>query len=240
MRLRVRTSPPSFPFDPNAKYHRFMQPDTAEHTQQDDPRYVRRVTFARLLVQFRTTILTGLFLLMPFGVLLFLAFQVWKLLRKKMYALTDALGVGAELRLTTALVLTAFLVAVVALIAGHLVRIGAARMKGRGRVERTLLWLLPGYGLMRVRMAEKLGQRSSRTAALLRTPLGLQPVMIMESDRSRALVFLPNAPGANSGTLLIVESSSVIPLNISAPDLDDHLYSMGSGLLAKIPAAVAP
>ncbi|MBL7965123.1 MAG: hypothetical protein JNM31_14915 [Flavobacteriales bacterium] len=200
---------------------------------------MRRKTPGRFLVRLKATMLAGLFLLMPFGVVLFLAFQVWKLMRKKMYALTDALGVGLELRLTTALLLAGTIIALAALIAGLMVRYGAGR-KGRRYVERNLLRLLPGYGLMRLRMAEKLGQRSSRRTALLRTALGLQPVIVMERDSARALVFLPHAPGANNGTMVIVDPALLVPMNIAASELDDHLHAMGAGLLSRIPASDQP
>jgi hypothetical protein len=191
------------------------------------------------MVWLRDTLLAGLFLLLPFGMLFFLLFQVWKLMRKKMYELTDVLGVGGELRLITALLLAASVLALLFLVAGLVVRAGAAG-KGRRWLERNLLRLLPGYGLMRMRLAEKLGQKSPRVPGLLRTANGLQPVLIMERDPERALVFMPNAPRGDSGTLLVVDTARLEDLDIGVLELDDNLHGLGRGLLHKIPPSVHP
>jgi uncharacterized membrane protein len=187
----------------------------------------------------RDTLLAGLFLLLPFGMLFFLLFQVWKLMRKKMYQLTDVLGVGGDLRMATALVLGASVLFVLFMIAGLVVRAGA-QGKLRRWLERNLLRLIPGYGLMRMRLAEKLGQKTPRVPALLRTANGLQPVLVMDSDAARALVFMPNAPGGDSGALVVVDPARLEGLDVGVLELDDLLHALGRGLLPKIPPSVQP
>jgi uncharacterized membrane protein len=187
----------------------------------------------------RDTLLAGLFLLLPFGMLFFLLFQVWKLMRKKMYELTDVLGVGGDMRLATALLLAAGVLLLLFLIAGLVVR-GGANGRLRRWLERNLLRLIPGYGLMRMRLAEKLGQKTPRVPGLLRTANGLQPVLIMDRDAERALVFMPNAPGGDSGTLVMVDPERLEDLDVGVLELDDLLHALGRGLLPRIPPSVKP
>jgi hypothetical protein len=74
----------------------------------------------------RATTLAGLFVLLPFGVLYFLLFQIWKLMRNKMYQLTDLLGVGADLRLGIALLFAAAVLLFLLFVAGVFVRAGGS------------------------------------------------------------------------------------------------------------------
>jgi hypothetical protein len=107
-------------------------------------------------------------------------------------------------------------------------------------VENSLLRVFPSYGLMRMRLAEKLGEKTRRVPGLLRTPSGLQPVFIMDRDPRRALVFVPNAPSGDSGILLVVDAARLEDLDVDVLELEDLMHVLGRGLLPKIPPSVQP
>lgn len=185
----------------------------------------------------RDIFLNGLFFVLPFATVSFLAFQIWKLMRQKMYQLVDAFGISSDFRFWGAIVLAILVIAVASLTAGLLVQLGMISL-GRRWLERKLLRLLPGYALMRMRLAENLGQKSPRTPALLRTLNGLQPVMIMSSNEQHMLIFMPNAPSASNGIILLVDPERVIPLEVGIVEFEDELHTLGVDLLQMIPPSV--
>ena len=115
--------------------------------------------------------------------------------------------------------------------------LGGTRM---GMLDRYVQRLLPGYGMMRMRMAEHAGLKSTRTPALLRTAYGLQPVFIMERDAHRLLLFVPYAPDSSKGKLLVVPPDLVEYMDIGVKELDDLFPMLGRGLLARIPHSKFP
>jgi hypothetical protein len=185
------------------------------------------------------TLVSGFFFLLPLGVLLFLAFQVWKLLRKKIYVMVDVWGVSPDLRVGVALLVALVFLTLVSLAAGVLIDLGFGGTR-MGALDRYVQRVLPGYGMMRMRMAEHAGLKSMRRPALLRTSYGLQPVFIMERDAGRVLVFVPYAPDSSKGKLMVVSPDIVEDLDIGVKELDDLFPMLGRGLLAYMPPSKLP
>jgi hypothetical protein len=118
--------------------------------------------------------------------------------------------------------------------AGLLVR---ARRVSRWRewLENNVLRLIPGYEYIRMRLAEQLveGSEATNLAVLVRVDEGWTPGMLTErADDGRCVVFIPDVPQGNSGSLQIVHADQLKFLHVPYGKLNDSVRNYGKGLLA--------
>lgn len=183
-----------------------------------------------LLERTYRTLVAGLFLLLPIAVVAIVLLKIYRIIHPAMTRLSDALGVhgGDGVRL---IVLGVALLA--CLIAGLLMR---ARGVDRFRewLERNLLFMIPGYEYVRMRMAETFGQDADANdrAILARIDDGWAPGMLIErAPDGRCTVFMPDAPQCSSGSVYIVEPSQVKFLKVRYGTLNNSIRNYGKGLL---------
>ena len=164
----------------------------------------------------KTTILGGVFFLLPFGVLVFLIGQVAYVISLVGGPLHQYLegwslgGVSLTFVLATALVLA------ICYLAGLAARrsLGA---KYTEKIERYLQMLFPRYGVLKDQMASNMGGRPSAQ---------MKPVMVTFNDAARlgfeversdagaVTVYLPGAPDPWQGHVVHVPAERVSPLAV--------------------------
>ena len=176
----------------------------------------------------RTTIVGGLFLLVPLTVIGMIALQIVRFMRPITAYLTEALGVTHGVR-----VLEVVALLVLCLLAGLLMRLGRVGHVSRW-LERNILSLLPGYEYIRMRMNELLSPDGDvSTAILLRLDDSWCPARLIETgDDGTSVVFIPDTPQGNSGAVLVVESDRVQHLNVPYAKLAESVRHYGLGLQA--------
>lgn len=182
----------------------------------------------RFRQQLRATIVAGLFFLLPFAVVLYIAFSIYQVLHPFMERLARFLGTE-DLMVVRLLVIAAMLGA--CLLAGLIVR---SRMTGRvGRtVENGLIELIPGYDALRMRLGSTLGHAGHQDMAVLMRDGDMWcPARLIERGADgQCVVFVPDPPTGTSGTVVVIGSEHIRPLSISYGQLLRHLHNEGRGL----------
>ena len=176
-----------------------------------------------------TTMVGGLFLLVPLTVIGMIALQIVRFMRPITAYLAQALGMTHGVRVLEVLALL-----VLCLLAGLLMRLGRVGHVSNW-LERNILSLLPGYEYIRMRMNELLspGGADNSSAILLRLDDSWCPARLIETgDDGTSVVFIPDTPQGNSGTVLVVESDRVQRLNVPYAKLAESVRHYGRGLQA--------
>lgn len=186
----------------------------------------------KLWLNVRADIGSGLLLLLPLTVALFILHRLWSGIHGPVRALAEKLGIDGLLKVNGLLLVTLVVLLIIVVLVGRVVR-----GRGEGRVrrwaEKRLLKHIPGYMYARIILEAKLGLSEPPLVrpALLCTGDGWQPVFHVEPlDGGRCVVYIPGVPLGASGGVLIVESSHVEVLEGSVARLDLALRSYGKGL----------
>jgi uncharacterized membrane protein len=174
----------------------------------------------------RADLVSGLLLLLPLTVALFIMKRMWQGIHAPVRALAEKMGIDGVL-LVSILVLILLLVLV-----GRLVR-GRGEGKLRKWAEHKVLSHVPGYSYARIILEAKLGlsEPPSIRPALLQVGDGWQPVFYVEPfPEGRCVVYQPSVPLGASGGVLIVDAAKVQVLEGSVARLDHALRRYGKGL----------
>jgi uncharacterized membrane protein len=167
----------------------------------------------------RTTVLGGAVFLLPVTVVVYLVARAFVMLHglldpvHRQFPETRFLGVGAASLLTLGVLLA------LCFAAGLAARSVAARGFQRW-IEEHLLARIPGYSMLRSLAHGALGQSdgSELKPALVKTGEAWQLGFLSESlPDGRQVVFVPEAPEALSGDVLVVDAATVRPLDVPLP-----------------------
>ena len=182
---------------------------------------------------------SGLFLLLPLILALYIIGRLWRAVHAPVRELAIRLGLEGFLGVNGLFVLSGILLLTVVALVGHLVR-----SQGEGTVrrwaERKLLNQVPGYAYIRIILEARLGlaEPPSVRPALLEVGDGWQPVFLVESIAgSHSVVYIPDVPLAASGGVLVVETGKVTVLPGSVLPLDTALRRYGKGIGDLVPKA---
>jgi len=190
--------------------------------------------FVRFL---KTTVLGGAVFLVPLTIVVYLGFKAFGAVRGLLDPLHRAfpdvriIGIGAA-----TLVAIAALI-VVCFVAGLLARSMAARGLKQW-IEEKLLGRIPGYTLLRSIAHGALGHSAhdDLKPAFIHGGEGWQLGFVAETlPDGRKVVFIPEAPEALSGSVLVVASDRIQPLAVTVPEALKSLkyYGVGTAALLK-------
>lgn len=189
----------------------------------------------RNLIAFvRATVIGGIVFLLPFGVILIVA--------GKLYAIARSVGDKAHHLVFpgTSSDAGAFFFAILALVAiAFLAGILARSQLGRrvfGWFEEKLLSQVPPYTIVRQMLADMSGSSSSLVGRgetdVVQcvfddyTALGF----VIERRTDEAIVFLPGAPSALSGSVALVKAERLVATHLTPKDVMVAMRRLGAGL----------
>jgi uncharacterized membrane protein len=164
----------------------------------------------------RDTLIQGLFVFLPIGVLVFILERAFSLIQ----ALSTTLGgklleghwLGIPLPVLTAIALLILIVFVLGLFSG-----AGGNLASDSWLERNLLQYIPGYSTLRATALATFGQgaEGALQPAVLRREEGVEELVLIveELPGDRYTLFLPESPSPTTGTLLIVKRELVEPLD---------------------------
>lgn len=184
---------------------------------------------------FKTTIIGGIFFLIPIAVVIIVAGKLAILIRGVADVLLPVFPTETLIG-TLVLNLLALVVVVGFCFLAGLVAHGAAAGKLRAKLEASLLAFVPGYSFVKG-MTDSLRQSEEVSQTFL-------PVLVRFDDYSqlafeierepggRVAVYLPGAPNPWSGTVVYVTEDRVKRLQMSVPEAVKNAQMLGKGSLA--------
>jgi len=187
------------------------------------------------LVKLRDITISGILALLPLYLFLLVVNKAWKSLSKLGFGIAQMLGTKSILGVGGATLFSAFLIVVIWLMAGLLVRYSFLGALSRA-AERQLSKYVPDYDSYKAKAEEKLQNKVKvlpYRSALVRWEEYWQPGYIVEQDQEgTCVVFLPEIPETSKGHVLLLRQDQVkIVESITANQLDASLKKIGKGLL---------
>lgn len=189
------------------------------------------------LARFRDITITGLLALLPLYLLLLVIAKAWKSLSSIGAGMAQMLGMKSVLGVGGATLFSGFLVVVIWVVTGLLVRYSFLGAMSKA-AEQQLSKYVPDYENYKAKVEEKL-QHKVRvlpyTSALIRWEEYWQPAYLVEQDQEgNCVVFLPEIPETNKGHVLLVRQDQVrIVESMTANELDALLKKSGRGLVSE-------
>ena len=199
-------------------------------------------TFRRLIGFAKSTVVGGIFVLMPL-VLLSIAFgQALKIAYQIVHPIVEWLPVKSVGTISLAFLLGAAALLLGCFLAGLFARTAVSQWLV-GSLERNIISFVPSYGLMKSMGQGWIGVEadSSHQPVLVRLDDAAQIGFVMDTfPGNRNVVFIPGVPAPWSGSLLVVASDRLEAIPLSTRQTIDCLRKLGadtSKLLAKVRAA---
>lgn len=201
-----------------------------------------------MLKVLKTTVTGGVIFLLPLAVVGYLLGKVFATARTLAEPIAEKLPVTSALGVSAAIIIAVLGMLGVSFLAGLLARTRIAQ-RGMKQLETQLLGRVPAYGFLKSLGTDMVApeQQSERRVVLVRFDDAWQLGIKVESDmeESHTVVFLPDSPTPQSGSVMIVESSRVHPTSIPLRKAMSTLAVRGLGLQdllraelgAKLPAA---
>lgn len=181
----------------------------------------------------------GVFLLLPIAVVVIVLGKIYQIMIGPTQRLSAALGV--ERPFLVQLILWALLL-VICFIFGLLIKADFVA-RTRDYLENNVLRFVPGYEFMKMRLMIMLqsDEKADDRAVLVRIDDGWSPAFLMEEgEDGNCVVFVPDVPKSNSGSVYVVEPNQVRHLNVKFKELDLAVRNYGKGLLKLSEQAVSP
>lgn len=183
----------------------------------------------------KTTILGGVFFLLPFAVVVFLIGQLSAIIAPIAAEIHRRLPEGTAISFgvaSLATVLAIVLLLVLCYLAGMVAR-SAFAARFAEKIEKNVRLLFPRYAILKNQIASNLGGHAGEATlrpVAVRVPDGVRLGFETERDPSGLVtVYLPGAPDPWSGYLLHVEAERVKPLDVSFGDAAAVCESLGAG-----------
>jgi uncharacterized membrane protein len=165
-------------------------------------------TLARFV---RTTVLGGVFFLIPIVVLVIILAKAFEYINKALQAIAVHITASSELSQAGVTVLSVLIVAFVCFLAGLAARtVTAQRLVGG--LEASVLSKVPAYEYLKQESASALGvaTMTMQPVVLVESDVGWQIGIQMEATSGGfATVFLPGAPNPHSGSVYFVPADRV-------------------------------
>jgi uncharacterized membrane protein len=159
----------------------------------------------------RTTILGGVFFLIPIVVLIIILAKALEYANKVLDAIVAHISAASELNATAATALSVVIVALVCFLAGLIARtVTAQRLVGG--LEASVLSKVPAYEYLKQESASALGvtTMTEQPVVLVETDVGWQiGVQTEMASGGFATVFVPGSPNPHSGAVYFVPTDRV-------------------------------
>jgi uncharacterized membrane protein len=187
----------------------------------------------------QTTVIGGLIFLLPLGLLIFLLGKILSTARTMVEPLSRQLPVQSVAGISATILLTIIAMVLVSFIAGIFARTRPAQQLVQ-QLETHLLGRVPAYGLLKSLSNDLVApnQEADHPVVLIQFDeawqLGIKIGDV--ASGTHTVVFLPDAPTPQSGTVQIVESHRVKPTDIPLTKAFAALSARGMGLAELIPS----
>ena len=189
---------------------------------------------------FKTSLLGGLIVLLPVGIMAFLIGWVFGLVRRIIGPLTRMVTDRSDLHELLAMVVVICLIVVACFVIGLIVRTQVGRFFHE-KLEDHILKIAPGYNLIKETVLQFLGNRPSPfgSVALVRI-FGndtLVTAFVTEThDNGWFSVFVPTGPNPTSGNIYHLEPQYVHKIDLPVEDVMRSIISCGAGSASVIKA----
>jgi uncharacterized membrane protein len=188
---------------------------------------------AAMLQFIRTTLAGGFLFLLPIGIIALFLGKIISVTREVVEPVSKQLPFEAVAGVRSTILLAIVLIVVLSFLAGFLAKTQLARLVTK-QLEDKLLSRIPAYGLIKSMSADLVGNEDATR----------HPVVIVDFDDARQLaikmgeaaggqdviVFVPDSPTPQTGSVLIVEARRVSMTDIPVSRAFMALSSRGVGL----------
>jgi uncharacterized membrane protein len=183
----------------------------------------------------RSLLVDGLLLALPLGAAAFLSVKVIELLRKLLAPAARLLPEGRWIGIAAVEILAIVVLLILLLILGLFARSALGRRVAAG-IENVVLSQIPGYLIIKTIASDLVNveDESNLSPALItlddNSVLGF--IIERSSDSSMFTVFVPDAPGAGSGSVLLLPSTRIQALDVPPQSVLRAMKKRGLGLQA--------
>jgi uncharacterized membrane protein len=182
------------------------------------------------------TIKGGIFFLLPILLVLFIARKGIELIRPLAEVISNDIGIHST-TLNIPYILSIITVILICFGAGWISSLGVGKVMIHW-IEENILSLFPGYLLMKNSMESKAGLKSEKEFPVVLVPIdGLMFGFLMdEFENGDCVVFVPSAPSAWEGNVIIFKKDQVTNTNYKQGDISTIMRKLGAdtvGLLEK-------
>jgi len=194
----------------------------------------------RLLSFIKSTIVGGIFVLVPLVILSLVVGQALSVALHVVTPVVELLPFKSAGTISLALLAGIAVLVLACFMAGLLARTTVSQWLV-GSLEELILGFVPSYGLMKSMGQGWVGVESPRQSVLIQLDDAAHLGFVMDTlPDDRRVVFIPDVPTPWSGSLLIVTADRVEPLPLSTKQTIDCLRKLGTNarsLLAKAQSA---
>lgn len=181
----------------------------------------------------KTTIIGGVFFLVPLAVIAILLQKVFELSMMVAAPLDKLFPLERIGGVAIANLLAILLILVVCFLAGLVARGGLASKQVK-RLDEAMIDIVPGYAVIKSMLAGVAGdgtQHALLKAVLVRFDDYDQIAFEVEVSEDKCTIFLPDAPSARSGSTLILDADRVTYLKVTPHKVAKLMRSLGRGSL---------
>jgi uncharacterized membrane protein len=198
----------------------------------------------RSLLQFlKTTIVGGVFFLLPLAVVIWILGRVLKTVAKVMAPIADALPFQKVIiGLAVANILGAIAIVLLCFLAGLVARTGWGQRIGEA-AEQAILKKIPGYSILRsMTNPETLGAGVRIETALARVEDAWVLAFVVEKEPVDGLltVFVPSSPTPAAGTIYYLEPDRVRRIDLPVKTAVKLVMQLGVGSAALLRGRIEP
>lgn len=181
----------------------------------------------------KTTIIGGVFFLIPLAVIAILLQKVFELSMLVAAPLDKLIPIERVAGVALANLLAIILILVVCFLAGLIARDGLASKQVK-RLDEAMIDIVPGYAVIKGRLAGVAGEDAEQSlfkAVLVHFDDYDQIAFEVEESEGKCTIFLPEAPNARSGSTVIVDAERVTYLTDTPRKAAKLMRSLGRGSL---------
>jgi len=181
----------------------------------------------------RDRVMAGLIFLVPLFAVILILQKLWTVLSGSGKYLSKLLGLKPVLGSSAAPIVTTLLLVILFYFFGCLVKVSSLN-RLRDWIENKVLQYIPGYLVYKAQISEKLGPKTDdRVPVWIMTDFGKRPGLLIAEQGEEAIVFFPNSPDSNNGTVSMVSRQRMTKLEMNASSFIKSLQKFGKDLLVK-------
>lgn len=175
------------------------------------------------------TIKGGIFFLLPILLVLFFVKKGIEVIRPIAEVISTDLGIHSSI-LNVPYLLTIFLIILICFGAGWIASFGLGKVMIHW-IEENILSLFPGYLLIKSSLESKAGVKPEKEFPVVLVPIdGLMFGFLMdEFENGDCVVFVPSAPNAWEGNVIIFKKEQVTQTNYKQGDISSIMRKLGVG-----------
>ena len=185
-----------------------------------------------MLKMIKTTLMGGVLFLIPLMLILLLLGKAFGLMVRIAQPIADAIGVKSVGGIASVNLLALILLFLVCFLAG----LASRSLWGRRlfqSVDSKLMLFIPGYLFLKGMISgfSDDGEGSPLIPVLVKlddsTQIGFE---VERNEQGIVTVYLPGAPNPWSGTIVLMISERIEPLDVTIPQVSKHIRRLGRGL----------